>query len=114
MPTQPIMGYGINVAMLKNVKIHRTGPKIRGTRHYLASGVEDCELPLRKARDVGRVMRCRDDFVLGERRKRGTLHGLEGLDHRELTIDNSKRLGHQSSGSGPVAGARISYRIPSG
>src|SRR5262249_45468749 len=101
MPTQPIVGHCINIAMLKSVKIHRTGPKIRGTRHHLASGVEDRELPLRKARDVSCVMRCRDDFVLGERRKRGTLHGFECLDHRELTIDNGKRLGHQSSGSSP-------------
>jgi hypothetical protein len=99
MPTQPIVGYGINIPVLKSVKIHRTGAKIRGTRHHLASTVEDGALPLRKAHDVGRVMRCRNYFVLGERGKRSTLHGCEGLDHRELTVDNGKRLGRQASGS---------------
>src|SRR5438132_632870 len=104
MPTQPIVGYGVDIPVLKSVKIHRTGPKIRGARHYLASGVQDRELSLRKAHDVGRVMRCRDDFARGERGKRGMLYGLECLDHRELTIDNGKRLGHQYCGSGPRAG----------
>ena len=57
MPTQPVAGDCINIPVLKSVKIHRAGPKIRGTRHHLASGVEDRELSLQKAGDVGRAMR---------------------------------------------------------
>ena len=62
MPTQPVAGDCINIPVLKSVKIHRAGPKIRGTRHHLASGVEDRELSLQKAGDVGRNALVYQDF----------------------------------------------------
>ena len=67
-PTQPIMGYCVNISVLKSVKIHRTGTEIRGAR--IPPGQRRSGLQtglLESARDVCCVMCCRDDFIRGER-----------------------------------------------
>jgi hypothetical protein len=87
------MVYGLNVTMLKVVKIYG-GPKIGGAGHDLIRLIQHGKLSFRKPLDLSGIMCGGDNLILGQGREAGPLHRLQLLDHLKPTVDHPKGFAH--------------------